>query len=32
MKMMKNKLITVGTIWGVDILALILFIPILHWI
>jgi hypothetical protein len=32
MKTMKNKLITVGTIWAVDILALILFIPILHWI
>jgi hypothetical protein len=32
MKKMKNKLITVGSIWAVDILALILFIPILHWI
>ena len=32
MKSVKNKLITVGTIWAVDILALIVFIPILHWI
>lgn len=32
MEKVKNKLVTVGTIWGVDILALILFIPILHWI
>jgi len=32
MKTMKNKLITVGTIWAVDILALIVFIPILLWI
>ncbi len=32
MKTMKNKLITVGTIFAVDILSLILFIPILHWI
>ena len=32
MKNMKSKLITVGTIWTVDILALIVFIPILHWI
>jgi hypothetical protein len=32
MKSMKSKLITVGTIWVVDILALIIFIPVLHWI
>ncbi len=32
MKSMKSKLATVGTIWGVDLLALILFIPVLHWI
>ena len=32
MRKMKNKLITVGTIWAVDIVALIVFIPILHWI
>jgi hypothetical protein len=32
MKKMKNKLITVGTIWAVDILALIVFIPVLGWI
>ncbi len=32
MKTMKSKLITVGTIWAVDILALILFIPVLGWI
>jgi hypothetical protein len=32
MKMMKSKLITVGSIWALDILSLIVFIPILHWI
>jgi hypothetical protein len=32
MKAMKSKLITVGSLWGLDILALIVFIPILHWI
>jgi hypothetical protein len=32
MKTMKSKLITVGTIWGVVILSLIVFIPILGWI
>jgi hypothetical protein len=32
MRSMRNKLITVGTIWAVDILALIVFVPILHWI
>jgi hypothetical protein len=32
MKKMKSKLITVGSIWALDILALIVFIPILHWI
>ena len=32
MKSIKNKLVTVGSIWAVDILALIVFIPVLHWI
>ncbi len=32
MKTLKAKLITVGTIWAVVIISLILFIPILHWI
>ena len=32
MKSMKSKLITVGTIWAVDILALVIFIPVLRWI
>jgi len=32
MKSVKGKLITVGSIWAVDILALILFIPVLNWI
>jgi hypothetical protein len=32
MKTMKSRLITVGTIWAVDILALVVFIPILGWI
>jgi hypothetical protein len=32
MKTMKSKLITVGTIWVVVIVSLIVFIPILHWI
>lgn len=32
MKTMKQKLITVGTIWALAILGLIVFIPILHWI
>jgi hypothetical protein len=32
MKSMKSKLITVGTIWAVDILALVIFIPVLGWI
>jgi hypothetical protein len=32
MKTMKSKLITVGSIWALDILALIAFIPVLHWI
>ncbi len=32
MKTIKSKLITVGALWGLNILALILFIPILHWI
>lgn len=32
MQKMRNRLIAVGTIWGVDILALILFIPVLNWI
>jgi hypothetical protein len=32
MKRMKNRLITVGSIWAADLIALVLFIPILHWI
>jgi hypothetical protein len=32
MKTMKSKLIAVGTIWGVVILSLIIFIPVLNWI
>jgi len=32
MKTMKSKLITVGSIWELDILALFLFIPLLHCI
>jgi hypothetical protein len=32
MKTMKSKLITVGTIWAVVIVSLIVFIPVLHWI
>jgi hypothetical protein len=32
MKTLKAKLITVGTIWAVVIISLIVFIPILHWI
>lgn len=32
MKSIKSRLITVGTIWAVDILALIVFIPVLNWI
>jgi hypothetical protein len=32
MKTMRNKLITVGVIWGVVIVSLIVFIPILGWI
>jgi len=32
MKSVENKLITAGTIQALDILALIVFIPILHWI
>jgi hypothetical protein len=32
MKTMKNKLITVGGIWALDILALVVFIPVLQWI
>jgi hypothetical protein len=32
MKTLKAKLITVGTIWAVVLLSLVLFIPILHWI
>jgi len=29
---MKSKLTTVGIIWGVVAVALVVFIPILHWI
>jgi len=32
MKTLKAKLITVGTIWAVVILSLVLFIPVLRWI
>jgi hypothetical protein len=32
MKTLKAKLVTVGTIWGIVIASLIVFIPILHWI
>jgi hypothetical protein len=32
MKTVKHKLLAVGTIWAVDMVALILFIPVLHWI
>jgi hypothetical protein len=32
MKKMKSKFITVGAIWAAVILALIIFIPLLHWI
>lgn len=32
MKTIKSKLIAVGTIWGVVIASLIVFIPVLHWI
>jgi len=32
MPSLRNKLITVGSIWGLDLLALVLFIPVLGWI
>jgi len=32
MKTLKAKVLTVGTIWGVVVASLVLFIPILHWI
>ncbi len=32
MKTLKSKLIAVGTIWGIVIISLIVFVPILHWI
>jgi hypothetical protein len=32
MKSIKNKLITVGIIWGVVLVSLVVFIPILNWI
>ena len=32
MKTLKSKLIAVGIIWGIVIISLIIFIPILHWI
>jgi hypothetical protein len=32
MENLKSKFITVGSIWGVVILSLILFIPVLGWI
>ena len=32
MKTLKQKVLTVGGIWAFDIVCLILFIPVLHWI
>jgi hypothetical protein len=32
MKSTKNKLITVGSIWTIAVLSLVVFIPVLHWI
>lgn len=32
MKTMKSKLITVGIIWAIVIISLVVFIPVLHWI
>lgn len=32
MKTIKSKLITVGIIWGVVVVSLVVFIPVLHWI
>jgi len=32
MKTMKSKLITVGIIWAIVIISMIIFIPVLHWI
>ena len=32
MKTMKKKLLTVGIIWGVVLVSLVVFIPVLHWI
>ena len=32
MKTLKSKLIATGTVWGIIIASLIVFIPILHWI
>jgi hypothetical protein len=32
MKSIQRKLITVGSIWTIAVLSLILFIPVLHWI
>ena len=32
MKSIKSKLVTVGIIWGVVLVSLIVFIPVLHWI
>ena len=32
MKTMKSKLLTVGIIWGVVLVSLVVFIPVLHWI
>ena len=32
MKTMKSKLLTVGIIWGVVLVSLVVFIPVLNWI
>ena len=32
MKTLKSKLIATGTVWGIIIVSLIIFIPVLHWI
>ena len=32
MRSLRNKIVTVGVIWVIAIVSLILFIPVLHWI
>jgi hypothetical protein len=32
MKTLKSKLIATGSVWGIIIVSLIVFIPVLHWI